>query len=66
MSLTVTVKLHAEVLPAASAAVQLTVVVPFGNADPDGGLQTTEQAFGWPHWQSSIAVGVVYVTNAEH
>jgi hypothetical protein len=29
----------ADVRPPASVAVQLTVVVPFGNVDPDGGTQ---------------------------
>ena len=28
-------------LPASSTAVQLTVVVPTGNTDPDGGVQVT-------------------------
>jgi hypothetical protein len=29
------------VLPAASVAVQVTVVIPVGKLDPDGGLHTT-------------------------
>jgi hypothetical protein len=37
----VTVKLHIAVLPEASVAVQVTVVVPSGNADPEGGTQAT-------------------------
>jgi hypothetical protein len=36
---TVTVKLHVAVLPDVSVAVQVTVVVPTGKQDPDGGLQ---------------------------
>jgi hypothetical protein len=40
VSLTVTLKLHEAVLPAASVAVQVTVVVPTGKTEPDGGLQT--------------------------
>ena len=38
---TVTVKLHVAVLPEASVAVQVTVVVPTGNIEPEAGLQTT-------------------------
>lgn len=41
VSFTVTVKLQLAVLPAASLAVHVTVVVPFGNVEPDGGSQTT-------------------------
>ena len=33
-------KLHVDVLPQASEAVQLTVVSPGGNREPDGGAQT--------------------------
>jgi hypothetical protein len=40
-SLTVTVKLQLDVLPAPLVAVAVTVVVPFGNANPGGGLLTT-------------------------
>ena len=36
---TVTVKVHVAVLPDVSVAVQVTVVVPTGKQDPDGGLQ---------------------------
>ena len=36
-SITVTVKLQLVLLPAPSVAVQMTVVVPFGKLDPDGG-----------------------------
>jgi hypothetical protein len=38
---TLTVKLQLAVLPPGSVAVQLTVVTPAGNADPEGGVQTT-------------------------
>src|SRR2546423_5710460 len=38
---TETVKLHVAVFPELSVAVQVTVVVPTGNAAPEGGLQTT-------------------------
>jgi hypothetical protein len=41
VSATVTVKPQLVVLFDASLAVQLTVVVPFGNAVPDAGTQTT-------------------------
>jgi len=43
VSFTVTVKVQLAVLPEASLAMQVTVVVPFGNDDPDGGLQTGTQ-----------------------
>ena len=60
-SLIVTVKVHDAVFVEASVAVHVTVVVPFGNVDPDGGLQTTVTP-----GQLSVAVAV-YVTFArEH
>jgi hypothetical protein len=59
VSFTVTVKLHDAVLPAASVAVQLTGVVPKGNAEPLAGTQATVAP------QLSVAV-VVNVTTAEH
>ena len=37
----VTVKLQVAVFPDASVAVQVTVVVPIGKAEPDGGLHNT-------------------------
>jgi hypothetical protein len=40
VSLTLTVKLQVEVLPAASATEQLTVVVPFGKTEPEAGEHT--------------------------
>ena len=57
---TLTVKLQDAVLPEASVAVQVTVVVPTGNTDPDGGLHTTVGGGG----QLSVAVGGTYVTVA--
>ena len=41
VSLTVTVNEQLAVLPAASVAVLVTVVVPFGKVEPEGGLLTT-------------------------
>lgn len=41
LSLTVTVNVQLAVLFAASWAVQVTVVGPFGKVEPDGGLQLT-------------------------
>ena len=52
-SLTVTVKLHVFVLPARSAAVQVTEVVPVPKLDPEGGLQVTVTP-----GQLSVAAGV--------
>src|SRR5436190_14961775 len=43
-SLTVTRKLHELVSPAASVAVQVTVVVPLLNVEPDKGLHETVMA----------------------
>jgi len=54
---TVTEKLQLAVRPAASVAVQVTVVVPAGRTDPLGGLQTTVTP-----GQLSEAVGVGKVT----
>jgi hypothetical protein len=39
VSLTVTVKLQVAVLPDESVAVQVTVVVPLGKLEPEGGVQ---------------------------
>jgi hypothetical protein len=52
---TTTLKLH----PPPPAVLQLTTVVPIGNAEPDGGLHTTGSA---P--QPAEAVGVEYVATA--
>ena len=41
MSFTVTVNEQLDELPAESVAVELTVVVPLGNVEPEGGLDTT-------------------------
>jgi hypothetical protein len=59
--LTVTVKLHVPVKPAASVAVQVTVVVPFTKVAPLAGTHATVAP-----GQLSVAVGVVYVTTALH
>ena len=61
-SLTVTVKVHIPIFPAASRLVQVTVVVPTGKNDPLGGLQTTVK----DDVQLSEAEGAVYVTEAPH
>jgi hypothetical protein len=53
LSVTVTVKPHVAVLPAASVAVQVTLVVPFAKLDPDCGAQLTVAP-----GQLSVAVGV--------
>jgi hypothetical protein len=55
LPVTTTLMLHAPPL----AVLQLTTVVPIGNAEPDGGLQTTGSAPQLPE-----AVGVEYVTTA--
>ena len=57
-SFTVTVNVHVEVLPHASVAVEVTVVVPIGNAEPDAGELTIVTA---PP-QLSVAVGVKFTT----
>ena len=60
VSLTVTVKLLLEVLPTASVAVALTVVVPFGNTEFDAGVVTTVAP-----GQLSATV-TIKLTTAEH
>jgi hypothetical protein len=62
VSLTVTVNEQAEVLLLASVAVQVTVVVPFGNVAPEAGLQAGVPTPG----QLSVAVAFEYVTTAVH
>ena len=54
-SLTVTVNAHEPWFPLASVAEQVTVEVPFGNADPLEGEQVTALTPG----QLSLAPGVV-------
>jgi len=49
---TLTVKLQDAVFPEASVAMQVTVVVPTGKTEPEGGLQTTVTP-----GQLSVAVG---------
>jgi hypothetical protein len=51
--LTDTMKVQVCVLPDGSAAVQVTVVVPIGNAVPDAGMQVTVTL------QLSVDVGVI-------
>jgi hypothetical protein len=53
--LTVTVKLHELLLPAASLTVQVTVVTPTGKFAPEAGVQTGVPTPG----QLSLRVGVV-------
>ena len=60
ISTTVTVKVHIEMLPDESVAVEVTVVVPFGKLDPDAGALTTETP-----GQLSVAV-TEKVTTVEH
>jgi hypothetical protein len=61
VSLTVTVNVQLRALFEVSVAVQLTVVVPLANGDPDGGEQLT---LALP--QLSVAAGVVKLIIAEH
>jgi hypothetical protein len=49
---TVTVNVHDDELFDESVAVQVTVVTPSGNIDPEAGAQTT---VGWEH--ASVAIG---------
>jgi hypothetical protein len=60
LSLTVTVKVQVASGGLPLVAVQVTVVVPFANAEPDAGLQVT---VGTGH---PSPVGVVKVTTAVH
>ena len=60
VSLTVTVNVQVERLPAASVAVTVTVVVPFTKTDPEAGLETTLRLE-----QLSVAL-TVKLTTAEH
>ncbi len=53
VSLTVTVKGQFAMLPEASETVQVTVVVPWGKVEPDGGKQTGAPTPG----QLSFTVG---------
>ena len=53
VSLTVTVNVQLLVLPAASVAVQVTVVLPLLKVEPEGGLQATVTP-----GQLSVAVAV--------
>src|SRR5262245_51097873 len=62
VSLTVTVNEQLAELSTASLTVQFTVVVPFVNVEPEGGLQTGTPTPG----QLSLTTGAAYVTTAEH
>jgi len=53
VSLTVTVKEQVAIFPEGSVAVQLTVVVPFGKAEPDAREQVTVT---WPELSVAVAV----------
>jgi hypothetical protein len=60
-STTMTLNVHVVTLFAASLAVYVTVVVPFGNVDPGAGPVLTHDAMP----QLSVRVGTVQVTTAE-
>ena len=60
-STTVTSNMHIAVLPAASVAVDVTLVVPTGKVDPDGGTDTTVTVT-----QVSVAVTVYVTFDLEH
>ena len=55
---TITLKLHWLVLPQASVATHVTVFVPGGNCEPEGGVQTRLTGPG----QLSVAVTVKFTT----
>lgn len=61
VSLTVTVNEQEPLLPAASVAEQVTVVVPFGKVEPDAGEQVTVPTPG----QLSVDSGVAKLTTVE-
>src|SRR5881397_731471 len=61
VSLTVTVKVQALVLPLLSLAVQVTVVTPLLKVEPLGGTQTLVTP-----GQLSLAVGAAKLTTREH
>ena len=61
VSLTVTMNEHLLVLPAASVAMQFTVVTPFANVEPDGGVHTTATP-----GQLSVAATVKVTFDAVH
>jgi hypothetical protein len=66
ISTTVMSKVQFAVLPAASVAVQVTVVTPLGKFDPEGGLHTEGHVSSKPHGQLSLAGGGVKSTRAAH
>ena len=58
--MTVTVNAQVDLLPAASVAVTVTVVVPFGKTDPEVGLETTVRLE-----QLSVVHGVAHHRGAQ-
>ena len=62
VSFTVTVNEQLAVFADESVTLQLTVVTPFGNVDPEAGLQVGLPTPG----QLSLTVGAAYVITAEH
>ena len=62
VSLTVTVNVQLAILPEASLTAHVTVVMPLEKVEPERGLHTAAPTPG----QLSLAVGVAYVTTAEH
>ena len=62
VSLTVTENTQADMFPDKSFTEQLTAVVPFGNVEPESGLQTGALIPG----QLSPTTGGAYFTTAEH
>jgi hypothetical protein len=62
VSFTLTVKVHGdEALPAESVAVQLTVVMPLANVDPEAGVQT-----GATNGSQLSCAAISKLTTAEH
>jgi hypothetical protein len=59
--LTVTVKLQVELTPVGAVAVQLTVAVPVGKAEPDGGTHAITVPTGLP-----VMSGEGKATTARH
>lgn len=60
-SVTITLNIQLDMLPAASVAVTVTGVVPNGKVEPDGGL-AVEVAPG----QASVGAGIMKLTTAAH
>ena len=62
VSFTLTVNVQLEELAAASLTVHVTVLVPSGNVEPDGGVHTGVPTPG----QLSLTLGSCQVTRAVH